>query len=126
MAATDIAHIVTAAIHADLLRDGGEEELLRYYYGELRRHLVEYGAFQSEEGVEQSYGFNVFMNQYETGVLDMCRLVIAYAWSRCEFVNEDDDEGVARTVNKNSYNKSRSNVVWLMSRCHEILQSRGV
>lgn len=126
LAATDIAHFISAAVRADLLVDGGEESLLRYYYDELQTNLVEYGAFGSIEDANTQFSYEVFREQYETGVLDMCRLVIAYAWSRFEPVDKDDAMGCARTMNKNSYNKSMPNVIWLMSRCDAILTSRGV
>lgn len=126
LAATDIAHFISAAVYADLLVDDGESNLLRFYYEELRQYLVEYGVYESASEAIEQYSFDTFMNQYETAVLDMCRLVIAYAWSRFEPVNKDDKAGCARTMNKNSYNKSMPNVIWLMSRCDEILKSRGV
>ena len=76
--------------------------------------------------VKKQFSFEIYTEQYETAVLDMCRLLIAYAWSRFEPVDKDDKVGCARTINKNSYNKSMPNVIWLMSRCNEILKSRGV
>jgi 3'-phosphoadenosine 5'-phosphosulfate (PAPS) 3'-phosphatase/thiamine kinase-like enzyme len=124
LAASDIAHHLSAASHADLLEEGGEIELLEYYYTELTTHLVEYGAYSSTEAVASAYSFDLFFEQYETAILDMCRLVIAYAWSRFEPVTNKKD--YARTANKNSYNKSLPNAVWLMNRCHEILTKRGV
>jgi len=126
LAATDIAHFLSAAVHADLLDNDGEEKLLHYYYDELQKHLVEFGAFGNVDEVKENFSFVTFIDQYETAILDMCRLVIAYAWSRFEPVDKDDDVGCARTMNKNSYNKSMPNVIWLMSRCDQILQSRGV
>ncbi|KAL7491265.1 hypothetical protein ACHAWT_000664, partial [Skeletonema menzelii] len=126
LAATDIAHFITAAVHADRLNDGGEETLLRYYYDHLQKYLVEYGVFSSEDDAVQNFSYDLFMKQYETGVLDMCRLVIAYAWARFEPVDKDDTSGCSRTMNKNSYNKSLPNVVWLMRRCDQIMKSRGI
>ena len=126
LAATDIAHFLAAAVHANRLIDGGEESLLRYYYDKLQHYLVEYGAVKSSEEAYEHFGYETFLNQYETGVLDLCRLVMAYAWTRFEEVDDDDVDGRKRTMNKNSYNKSIKNVVWLMSRCDGILQSRGV
>ncbi|KAL9184503.1 hypothetical protein ACHAXT_012473 [Thalassiosira profunda] len=126
LAATDIAHFLSAAVHADLLIDGGEARLLRHYHDELQKHLIAYGAFSSLDEAAKGFEFDTFIDQYETAVLDMCRLVIAYAWSRFEPVDPEDEEGCARTANKNSYNKSTPNVVFLMSRCDEILKSRGV
>jgi 3'-phosphoadenosine 5'-phosphosulfate (PAPS) 3'-phosphatase/thiamine kinase-like enzyme len=124
LAASDIAHHMSAALRADLLEGTGEKELLEYYYQKLTKYLVEYGAYTSPEKVAENYSFTVFMEQYETAILDMCRLVIAYAWSRFEPVTDEKD--YSRTANKNSYNKSLPNVVWLMNRCHEILTKRGV
>lgn len=120
----DIAHFLTAAVHAERLENGGEEILLRHYFGELQKYLVEFDAFRSIADADDNFGYTTFFEQYQTGVLDMCRLVIAYAWSRFEPV--DNEKGHARTMNKNSYNKSMPNVIWLMSRCDEILKSRGV
>ena len=36
----------------------------------------------------------------------MCRLVIAYAWTRFEAIEDSDKEGKERTLNKTSYNNS--------------------
>ena len=126
LASSDIAHFLTSAVHADMLEAGGEENLMRYYYDELILYLVDYGAFTSTRDARNGYSYAVFTHQLETAVLDLCRLVIAYTWDRFEFpVEKGDDVGCARTMNKTSYNKSIPNVVWLMSRCDQILKSRG-
>lgn len=126
LAATDIAHFLQAAVHADRLVDGGEAALLQFYYDNLKQYLVEYGAYNSASQVVEDFSYKIFIDQYETGVLDLCRLVIAYAWTRFEKVDDGDSASKDRTMNKNSYNKSIKNVVWLMSRCDGILKSRGV
>mmetsp|Transcript_26103 Transcript_26103/g.45986 ORF Transcript_26103/g.45986 Transcript_26103/m.45986 type:complete len:509 (+) Transcript_26103:148-1674(+) len=127
LAATDIAHFLTSAVHADRLVDGGESLLQQYYYGELQKYLVEYGAFSSKDEATENFSFETFTEQYEIAVLDICRLMIAYTWSRFEeAVEKSDHEACARTMNKTSYNKSIPNIMWLMSRCDEILKSRGV
>ena len=90
LAATDIAHFISAAVYADLLVGDGESKLLQYYYEELKQYLVEYGAYDSADEAIEQYSFDTFTEQYETAVLDMCRLVIAYAWSRFEPVDKDD------------------------------------
>ena len=127
LAASDIAHFLSSAVHAEMLEGSGEEYLMRYYYDELQKYLVEYGAFTTSEDARKGYSYEVFTHQYETAVLDLCRLIIAYTWDRFEFpVEKGDKEGCARTMNKTSYNKSIPNAVWLMSRCDEILKSRGV
>lgn len=106
--------------------NGGEHILLRYYFDELQKYLVEFGAYRDADYAVKNFSYDTFLNQYETGVLDICRLVISYTWKRIELVEEDDEEGRARTMNKNSYNKLMPNVVWLMSRCDEIMKARGV
>jgi len=127
LAATDIAHFLASAVHADMLVDGGEERLMKYYYQELQTHLVEFGAYSTTKVAARNYSYETFLDQYEIAFLDLCRLVIAYTWDRfTEPVTRNDPEACARTMNKTSYNKSIANAIWLMSRCNEILRSRGV
>ena len=127
MAATDIAHFISSGVHADRLVNGGEEMLLQYYFDELQKYLVEYGAFKNEEEAMKQYSYETFMEQYDIAFLDICRLVIAYTWARFQGrVEKEDEEGCARTMNHTSYNKSILNVIWLVTRCDEILKSRGV
>ena len=126
LSATDIAHFMTSAVHADLLVDGGEDALLRHYYDELQTYLVEYGAYDTEGDVNRTYSYDTFLDQYEIGVLDICRLMIAYTWNRfSEPAEKGDEEACARTFNKTSYNKSVCTFIWLLSRCDEILKTRG-
>jgi len=127
LAASDIAHHLTSAVHAEALADGGEDTLRRYYFDELQKHLVEFGAYGTAKDAIENYSYDTFIDQYEIAVLDICRIMIAYTWSRfTEPVEKDDEAACARTMNKTSYNKSTSNVVWLLSRCDEILKSRGI
>ncbi len=123
LAASDIAHFLTSAVYAEMLEGSGEDYLIRYYYDELQKYLVEYGAFLSVEDARKGYSYEIFNGQYETAVLDLCRLIIAV---RFEYPTEKGDAPCARTMNDTSYNKSLSNVVWLLCRCDEILKSRGV
>lgn len=126
LASTDIAHFLTAAVHADLLTDGGEASLQTHYFGELNKYLVEFGAFSTVDDAVESFSYDAFIKQYDTAFLDICRLVIAYTWARFdEPVEKDDKVGCARSMNKTSYNKSIPNVVWLMTRCDEIMKSQG-
>jgi len=127
LAATDIAHFFTSSVHADLLVNGGESRLLHYYFDELQTHLVEFGAFSNPAEAAQNFSYEKFIDQYELGVLDICRLMISYTWSRFdEPAEKDDKKACVRTFNKTSYNKSIPTIVWLLSRCDEIMKSRGV
>lgn len=126
LASTDVAHFLTAAVHADLFADGGEAEMQRHYHAEVQKYLVEYGACGTAEEAAQHFSYATFLEQYDTAFLDVCRLVIAYTWARfTEPVEKDDAAGRARTMNKTSYNKALPNVVWLVTRCDAILKSRG-
>lgn len=126
LAATDMAHFFTCGVHADRLVDGGEETLLQYYFDELQTYLVEYGAYDTADDASTNFSYETFIDQYEIGVLDICRIMIAYAWSRYERVEDGDEAGRDRSFNKTSYNKSVPCIVWLMTRCDEIMKSRGV
>ena len=57
LAGTDIAHHITAAVHASCLSHDGEKEntLLDYYHSLLSKYLVQYGVAQSEQEVEDVY-----------------------------------------------------------------------
>lgn len=127
LAATDIAHFMTSAVHAGLLVDGGEEQLLKYYYSELQTQLIKNGVYPNTRAAAKEFSYETFLEQYEIGVLDICRLMIAYTWNRFEEpVERSDVEACARTMNKTSYNKSIPTIVWLLTKCHEILNARGV
>ena len=74
LAASDIAHFLTSAVHADQLVNGGEDRLRRYYFDELQKYLVEYGAFRNADDAIENYTYETFITQYDTAVLDICRL----------------------------------------------------
>ena len=69
-------------MYADLLVDGGEDMLRQYYYKELCKYRVQYGNFNSIEEARQDFPYATLVEQYETAVLDLCRLMIAYTWAR--------------------------------------------
>ena len=52
--------------------------MLDFYYGELLRALVEYGAAGGPEEAAALLPREALQEQYETAVLDMCRVVFAY------------------------------------------------
>ncbi|EJK58339.1 hypothetical protein THAOC_21549 [Thalassiosira oceanica] len=126
LAATDLAHFVTSAIHEDLLREDGEAKLLKFYFDTLTVHLVEYGAFDNAVSAAEGFSFDTFMEQYNIAVLDMCRLVISYNWRRYIPVTEGDEDGISRSMNLQSYNKNSKNAAWLMGKCDDLLRARGI
>lgn len=123
LAATDVAHHITAALQPHCVSyDGGKEKLLLdHYYSCLTEYLVKYGVAKSEKDVHENiFPRQVLQDQYEIAFLDCCRLVFAYAWSRLNLESEPS----AASFNRNAYNKSLKSVLWLITRCSAILTSR--
>jgi 3'-phosphoadenosine 5'-phosphosulfate (PAPS) 3'-phosphatase len=176
LAATDVAHHVAAALSAEgcLSADGAREsELLDAYHAELCASLAGFGDAPSAEAAATTVLTRAELQaQYETALLDMCRLVfackcpcpaglfasfepsphtalsqpglprractlspamaaadpclrssLAFAfgatdqWSRADFQTD--------SLNRNSYNKSLQNAIWLVARCDALLRARG-
>lgn len=119
LAATDVAHNIAASLHGSCLSK--EEELLDHYYASLSEALVEFGAASSKADVEERvFPRSIFQSQYDTAMMDICRMVFAYAWARLKL----ETEPTAASLNRNSYNKSIENVLWLVSRCSALLEKR--
>lgn len=116
----DVAHHITAALCSSALSlDGkGEEELLDHYYSCLSKELVKFGVGKDVGEVETSiFPREVLQRQYEVAVLDICRIVFAYAWRRWKAEDEPSEE----SFNRNAYNKSLDSVLWLITRCNVML-----
>ena len=121
LAATDVAHHLCAAVSTDALEGDGERRLLDHYHAELCAALaVEGVAGSATEAAERVIPRQLLQSQYETAVLDMCRLVFSYQWSRFK------ESSSADSLNRNSYNKDMRNAVWLVARGDELLRARGV
>lgn len=122
LAATDVAHHISAAVLPSCVSYDGkkEEKLLDFYYESLVTGLVEYGVAATRQEVETStFPRSVFQEQYEIALLDVCRMVFAYAWSRWKAESHPTPE----SLNRNAYNKSFDSALWLICRCEALLQS---
>ena len=62
--------------------------------------------------------------QYEAGVLDTVCLVFAYQWKRVKASPESLAKN-ADSLNRNSYNKSIANAIWLVRTCANHLLKRA-
>jgi len=123
LAATDVAHHICAAVQPNCLSCDGtkEKELLDYYYSCLTRALVKFGTATSVVDVEERvFPRQVFQEQYEVALLDICRMVFAYAWRRWQA----ESQPTAASFNRNAYNKSLPSAVWLIARCSTLLSAR--
>jgi hypothetical protein len=118
-----VAHHAAAAAAAleCLSTDGGlEAKLLDHYHAALCADLVEFGAAaDAADAASRLLTRDELQAQYEAALLDMCRLVFAYQWSRAKFGEPKP------SLNKNAYNKHLANAVWLAARCDRLLARRG-
>ena len=124
LAATDVAHHISASLLPSCLSYDGEKEkqLLDHYYSCLKKELVRVGVATSEQDVEERvYPFAVLQEQYEIALLDICRMVFAYAWRRWKA----ESHPTAASLNRNAYNKATESALWLITRCHALLDARG-
>lgn len=122
LAATDIAHHMSAALHPSCLSYDGEKEsqLLDYYYSCLKKELVRVGVAASEQDIEERiYPRAVLQEQYEIAILDICRMVFAYAWRRWKA----ESQPTTASLNRNAYNKATESALWLITRCSTLLES---
>ena len=118
---SDVAHHITSAVSSSAVSlDGKEEaELLDHYYSCLSKALVKFGVGKNEKEIEESiFPREILQKQYETAFLDVCRIVFAYAWRRWKAEPEPTQE----SFNRNAYNKSLESVLWLITRCHVLLE----
>jgi len=122
LAATDVAHHICAAVAPDALVDADsldQSSLLSHYHTELCHALTDFGVVSSAEEADATLlSRELLQAQYEVALLDMCRLVFGYQWSR--FKLSDTPE----SLNRNSYNKDLRNAAWLVQKCDELLTKR--
>jgi hypothetical protein len=125
LGATDLAYLVASSAAADLLPlDGsGEPALLRSYHSHLCAALVTFGAAGSVESAAAMCPFPTLLSQYESAVVDVCRLAVAYQWRRLNASPEVLRRN-ASSLGRCAYNKSLHHAIWLVARTDAILRSR--
>ena len=86
LGATDVAYLIASSAEAGLLTaDGaGEAALLDAYHADLTAALVEFGAAPDAAAAQALYPRGALQEQYETALLDVFRLAVAYQWVRIE------------------------------------------
>jgi thiamine kinase-like enzyme len=120
LAATDVAHHICAAVQPSCVSYDGRKEgkLIDHYYASLSDSLVQCGVASSEEDVQSRVlPREVLQEQFEVALLDICRVVFAYAWDRWKA----DSIPTSASMNRNAYNKSLPSVLWLIVRCTVLL-----
>merc|ERR1711976_395352 len=118
---TDIAYLIATAAAAELLPlDGsGEALLLQRYHASLMRSLAKFGVTSEPEAI---FPMQALVEQYEAGVVDLCRLALAYQWQRLKASPEVLQKN-AKSLGRVAYNKSLHHVLWLVTRSSAIISS---
>ena len=101
-----------------------EAALLDHYHAALLVGLVEFGAAPTSEAAKKVLPRSTLQAQYEAAVLDMCRVIFAYHWDRIKASPQVLAKN-ARSLGKNSYNKSIPVARWVVSTCHALLEQRS-
>ncbi len=111
LAATDLAHFLTASVAgSELLKDGTlrDGDLVDLY-------LAEFATLRDIDG-------DAFRRQFETAVVDKARFVFSYLWPRIDASPAELERG-AGIWNRNSYNKDVKAAVWLVARTAHALDA---
>ena len=115
---TDVAHFMAAAVQPSCISKEKETLLLQQYYTTLSQELVKHGVASSIQQVEESiFPRKTFQTHYETALLDICRMVFVYAWDRWK----EETHPTPASFNRNAYNKSLPNAIWLIVQCCKLL-----
>lgn len=119
LAATEVAHHLAASLSSSVFAEDGvaaEARLLDAYHAALLEGLADFGVAPSvEAAAREVFSRAMLQAQYETALLDMGRLVFGYQWCRADFETP--------SFNRNSYNKDLGSAVWLLARCHTLLEA---
>ena len=139
----DAAHVIAASVDPETLgfadgdaegsslsRDGvgGFDEgavpaLFVHYYDEFIDASVSNGAAGSLEEARRTWPFEEALAQYDEAILDFSRVVFGYQWVRVG-ASPATLAAAADSYNKNSYNKSLPNAMWLVRECDAALRRR--
>jgi hypothetical protein len=123
---TDVGHFVCASVAPEgLSADGSaERELIDAYYAAFCAAAAEFGAVSSAEKTsEELLSREELQAQYETGVLDTMRCVFGYQWLRVS-ASPETLAANAKSVGRNSYNKSLPNALWMIRTADQLIKSR--
>jgi len=123
---TDLGHFMCASVAPEGLSADGvaENALVDAYYEAFSTAAVEFGAASSVETVpEELLTREELQVQYENGVLDTMRCVFGYQWLRVKASPESLAKN-AKSIGRNSYNKSLPNALWMIRTADLYLKSR--
>jgi hypothetical protein len=97
--------------------------LFAHYYDAFIGASVANGAAGSLEEARRTWPFEEASAQYDAALLDFSRVVFGYQWVRVG-ASPASLAAAADSYNKNSYNKSLPNAMWLVRECDAALRRR--
>ena len=136
----DATHVIAASVDPQALgfpegdttgaslRDGAfnsnaAHDLFKHYYEEFIDASVLNGAAGSSEEARALWPMEEAAEQYDCAILDFSRVVFGYQWVRVG-ASPESLQAAAESYNKNSYNKSLLNALWLVRECDAALKRR--
>lgn len=133
LGAVDAAHVLCASCDPEALGydetgkmvdPGAAPALIDHYYSELCTALAANGAAASIEEAAATWTREEVQTQYEAAIMDMCRVIFGYQWVRVK-ASPETLAANFDSMNRNSYNKSLPNAMWLVQECDALLKKRA-
>lgn len=134
LGAVDAAHVLLASVDPQTLGYAADDiahtdpdapvKLMDHYHVQLCEALAANGAAASAEKAANIWTREETQRQYEAAVLDFCRVIFAYQWVRVKASPQSLKENES-SMNKNSYNKSIANAMWVVKECDAVLKKRA-
>lgn len=126
LGATDLAYYIASSAMSSALDASGEKErsLLSAYHDVLINELKKLSPGSVKTILISIPSLDELIDQYESGLLDLCRIVFAYHWERIPA------SPIAFTLERQSmlapcaYNKDTNVARWLVNRCDLLLKVR--
>ena len=121
----DLAYYIASSASIQALSSGysGEMTLLRHYHDTLLTTVSELKSFGSVDVPLPS--FEELVKQYNTGLLDVCRIAFAYHWGRIKASPQTFTTERSKMLGPCAYNKDSDVARWLVNRCNNLLKERG-
>eukprot|EP00951_Prasinocladus_malaysianus_P015446 scaffold118352_cov29-Prasinocladus_malaysianus.AAC.1 len=84
--------------------------------------MAEFGVADSPQAAAEMFPMDTLMAQYKVGLIDVCRLAVAYQWQRIK-ASPAVLEANAKSLGRVGYNKSLHHALWLVKRTDEALRA---
>ena len=138
LGATDLAYYIASSATSSAVDASGEKELgLLGAYHKVLTSTLHKLSIGTGNGTDKGDGdgtqtpiaiaipsFDELVHQYETGLLDICRIVFAYHWGRIPASPMVFTPERRSMLAPCAYNKDTEVARWLVARCDALLRKR--